>query len=54
MNRSTACFFGSSATGAPAWLVDVNALPSSVQAAWLAGILTLALVGGYFWAFDGK
>lgn len=54
MVRSTACFVGTSLASAPAWLLDFRAIPHSVQVAWVAGVLGLVLLGGFFWAKDGK
>ena len=54
MNRSTACLLVASAMGVPAWLVDVKALPPSVQILWVAAMIGTALLAGAFWARDGK
>lgn len=54
MNRSTSCLLVASALGAPAWVIDVKALPIESQMLWLAVLTGTALLAGFFWARDGK
>lgn len=54
MTRSTALLFSSAALGLPAWVIDVHLLSAIVQALWIALMLGVAGVGGYFWAIDRK
>lgn len=52
MNRSTALILAAAATGLPSFFIEVNPLPASVKAAWLAIMATLALAGFFYWAKD--
>lgn len=54
MSRSTSLIFAAAAIGLPAWFVDVNALPGTVKAAWLAVMITTALAGCVLWVKDRK
>ena len=52
LNRSAACVLAASAMGAPAWLIEVKALPNELQIVWLVAIVGVGLLGGVFWARD--
>lgn len=54
MPRSTICFILAALCGLPAWLVEVKALPYAAQLTWLVGLVSVALLGGFFWAKDGR
>lgn len=54
MPRSTICFILAALCGLPAWLVEVKALPYAVQLTWVVGLVSVVLLGGFFWAKDGR
>lgn len=54
MSRSTFSLMLTAVIGAPAWVAEVNALPSWVQVAWAAVILLTGATGLAFWAIDRR
>lgn len=54
MARSTIYLLAASMMCAPAWIVDVKALPPVIQAAWITGVIAVALLAGVVLAQDGK
>lgn len=54
MPRSTICFSLAALCGLPVWLVDVKTLPYETQLAWVAGLASVLLLDGFFWAKDGR
>jgi len=52
MARSTILLLTSAAMGSPSFLLEINSLPESVKAAWLAVVVTFGMAGFYYWARD--